>query len=138
LSISASLPPVSKTTAILVGKFAAGVIDTGGETWLANTFGNFRKTWNDPIVILKAWGKMIHEKNLKQKILWHCPIKAKHQHTQECADVTSWNFIEILKVLSLETIPLKSRVNGSLKRNIQEFIFQCRVFTKSIISHLSF
>ncbi len=20
-----------------------------------------------------AWGKMIHEKNLKQKILWHCP-----------------------------------------------------------------
>ncbi len=21
-----------------------------------------------------AWGKMIHEKNLKQKILWHCPF----------------------------------------------------------------
>ncbi len=22
-----------------------------------------------------AWGKMIHEKNLKQKISWHCPFK---------------------------------------------------------------
>ncbi len=22
-----------------------------------------------------AWGKVIHEKNLKQKILWHCPFK---------------------------------------------------------------
>jgi hypothetical protein len=43
------------------------------------------------------------------------------------------NFI---KIISLETIPLKSRVNGFLKRNIQEYIFQYRVFTKSIISHL--
>jgi hypothetical protein len=23
-----------------------------------------------------AWGKVIHEKNLKQKISWHCPFKA--------------------------------------------------------------
>jgi hypothetical protein len=22
-----------------------------------------------------AWGKIIHEKNLKQKISWHCPYK---------------------------------------------------------------
>ncbi len=22
-----------------------------------------------------GWGKMIHEKNLKQKISWHCPFK---------------------------------------------------------------
>ncbi len=22
-----------------------------------------------------AWGKMIHEKNLKQNISWHCPFK---------------------------------------------------------------
>jgi hypothetical protein len=35
------------------------------------------------------------------------------------------NFI---KILILETIPLKSRVNGFLKRNRQEFIFQYRVF----------
>ncbi len=31
--------------------------------------------------------------------------------------------------------PFKSRVNGFLKINIQEFIFHYRVFTKSIISH---
>ena len=54
------------------------------------------------------------KKNLKQKILWHCPFKAKHQRTQECTDVTSQNFI---KILSLETIPLKSKVNEFLKRN---------------------
>ncbi len=23
-----------------------------------------------------AWGKLIHEKNQKQKISWHCPFKA--------------------------------------------------------------
>ncbi len=80
----------------------------------------------------EAWGKMIHEKTWKQKILWHCPFEAKHQCTQEYNDVTSQNFI---KILSIEIIPLKSRVNGFLKINIQEFIFQYRAFTKSIISH---
>ncbi len=44
-------------------------------------------------------------KKIKQKILWHCPFKAKHQRAQECTDVTSQNF---LKILSLETIPLKA------------------------------
>ncbi len=39
---------------------------------------------------------MIHEKNLKQKILWHRPFKAKYQRTQECTDVTSQNFIYYL------------------------------------------
>jgi hypothetical protein len=48
---------------------------------------------------------MIPEKNLKQKILWHCPFKAKHQRTQEYLDVTLQNLI---KILSLETIPLKT------------------------------
>jgi hypothetical protein len=75
----------------------------------------------------EAWRKMIHEKNLKQKILWHCPFKAKHQRAQECTDVTSQNFIYIL---SLETIPLKSRVNGFLKRNT----YSIKNFHK-IISH---
>ncbi len=70
------------------------------------------------------------KKTWKQKILWHCP--SKHQCTKEYNDVTSQNFI---KILSIEIIPLKSRVRGFLKINIQEFIFQYRVFTKSIISH---
>ncbi len=49
--------------------------------------------------IFRGWGKMIHEKYLKLKIFWHCPFKAKHQHTQECTDVTklykntiSWDY----------------------------------------------
>jgi hypothetical protein len=64
---------------------------------------------------------MIHEKNLKQKISCDTfPLKQRHQRTKECTDVTSQNFNFIL---SLETIPLKSRVNGFLKRNIQELIF---------------
>jgi hypothetical protein len=62
----------------------------------------------------------------------HNKPEAKHHRTQECTDVTSQNF---RKILSFETIPLKSRVNGFLKRMIQEFIFQYRAFTKSIIFH---
>jgi hypothetical protein len=34
----------------------------------------FEKIWNDPNVISGAWGKMIQEKNLKQKISWHWPF----------------------------------------------------------------
>ncbi len=26
------------------------------------------------MLFLGAWGKVIHEKNLKQKISWHCPF----------------------------------------------------------------
>ncbi len=26
------------------------------------------------------WRKIIHEKNLKQKILWHCPFKKLHSY----------------------------------------------------------
>ncbi len=35
----------------------------------------FEQIWNDPNFISRAWGKMIHEKNLKQKISWQCPFK---------------------------------------------------------------
>ncbi len=30
-----------------------------------------------------AWRKLIHEKNQKLKILWHCPFKGRQQQ-QEC------------------------------------------------------
>jgi hypothetical protein len=26
------------------------------------------------MLLSEAWGKVIHEKNLKQKISWHCPF----------------------------------------------------------------
>ncbi len=39
----ANLPPVSTTLGKMVAKFAAGVVDTGGATWLANIYANFRK-----------------------------------------------------------------------------------------------
>ncbi len=39
----------------------------------------FEKIRNDPNVIFRGlglpWEKVIHEKNLKQKISWHCPLK---------------------------------------------------------------
>ncbi len=35
-------------------------------------FENFEMTL---MLLSGAWGKMIHERNLKQKILWHCPFK---------------------------------------------------------------
>jgi hypothetical protein len=59
----ANLPPVSTTLAKLVAKFAAGVIDTGG---LANISSNFSKKFRTGY----SWagGKLIHEKNQKQKV----------------------------------------------------------------------
>jgi hypothetical protein len=56
---------------------------------------------------------MIPEKNLKQKILRHCPFKAKHQRTQEYLDVTLQNLI---KILSLDTIPLQT--NKEIYKNL--------------------
>ena len=80
------------------------------------------------MIISKAYGKMIHEKNLKQKILWHCPFKAK----QECTGVTSQNFIKVVKILSLETIPLKSRV-----KEIYKNLFFKIEYSQNQLSHLS-
>jgi hypothetical protein len=88
----ANLPPVSTTQGELVAKFATGVVDTGGKfaASVVDTGGNlppvswppvvhldlrrsqriFEKIQNDPTPMLLSgdWGKVIHEKNLKQKI----------------------------------------------------------------------
>ncbi len=57
------------------GKFATGVVDTGGQPWAANISANFRKKFETAqMVYLGAWGKLLHEKNHKQKISWHCPF----------------------------------------------------------------
>ncbi len=97
------LPPVSTTQGELVAKFAAGVVDTGGKfaAGVVDTGGNlppvsichrccwhrwctltceylreFSKTFEMILMSLSgAWGKVIHEKNLKQQISWHCPFK---------------------------------------------------------------
>jgi hypothetical protein len=85
----ANLPPVSTTQAELVAKFAAGVVDTRGNLplvsltpvanlppvsyrWCTLTceyFREFSKKFEMTLVLFSgAWGKVIHEKNLKQKI----------------------------------------------------------------------
>ncbi len=49
-------------------KFAAGVVDTGGAPCLANISANVRKKFEMTLTLLsEAGGKMIHEKNQKQK-----------------------------------------------------------------------
>jgi hypothetical protein len=85
----ANLPTVSTTQAELVAKFAACVVDTCGATGVIDTSGkfapvsltpvvhldlrispqSFEKIRNDPNLFSEAWGKVIHEKSLKQKIL---------------------------------------------------------------------
>ena len=58
------------------GKFASGVVDTGGQPWAANIFENFLKKFETALKVYSgAWGKLIHEKNQKSKISWHCPFK---------------------------------------------------------------
>jgi hypothetical protein len=48
LTAVANLPPVSTTLVKLVAKFAAGVVDTGGQPLAANIFANFRKNLKRP------------------------------------------------------------------------------------------
>jgi hypothetical protein len=48
-------------------KFVTGVNDTCGKF--------LNKFETAPTRYPGAWGKLIHEKNLKSKILWHCPFK---------------------------------------------------------------
>jgi hypothetical protein len=58
----ANLPPVSTTQGELVAKFAAGVVD------LRISPRIFEKFEMILTLLSGAWGKVIHEKNLKQKI----------------------------------------------------------------------
>ncbi len=59
---------LSTTQAELVAKFAAGVVDTGGAPRLANIC-EFSKKFEITLMLFSgAWGKVIHENNLKQKI----------------------------------------------------------------------
>jgi hypothetical protein len=49
-----------------------------GAPWFANISANFSKNIEITLTLFSgAWGKMIHEKNLKQKISWHCPFKER-------------------------------------------------------------
>jgi hypothetical protein len=90
MTLSANLPPVSTTQAELVAKFAASVVDTGSNlppvslTPVANlppvsltpvvhldlriSPRIFEKIEMTLVLFSGAWGKVIHEKNLKQKI----------------------------------------------------------------------
>ncbi len=38
----------------------------------------FEKIWNGPKRILWGWGKLIRQKNQKQKISWHCPFNVRN------------------------------------------------------------
>jgi len=69
LSSEANLPPVSTKLVKLAEKLATGIVDTGGAPRLVNISANFQK--NIGLVSMEysgAGGKLIHEKNQKQKI----------------------------------------------------------------------
>jgi hypothetical protein len=66
---------VSTTQGELVAKFAAGVVDTGSKfaAGVVDTGGEylheFSKKFEMILMLLSgAWAKVVHEKNLKQKI----------------------------------------------------------------------
>jgi hypothetical protein len=56
--------------------FTASVVDTSGEPWLAN-LEKFKMTL---VLFSGAWGKMIHEKNLKQKSRNTVPLMERTPH----------------------------------------------------------
>ncbi len=40
-----------------------------------------------------AWGKLIHEKNLKSKISWHCPFNPSNIKAEDILDSSMSNMI---------------------------------------------
>jgi hypothetical protein len=69
-------PLLATIVNVLVAKFAAGVVDTGGAPGPANISRKFRKKFEITYMLFSgAWRKMIHEKNQKLKISSHCPFK---------------------------------------------------------------
>ncbi len=64
----ASLPPVSTTLAKLVKKFAGGVVDAV-DTLTCDYLREFSKKFEAVLMLYSgAGGKLIHQKNQKQKI----------------------------------------------------------------------
>jgi hypothetical protein len=56
--------------------FVTGVVDTGGKPSAANISKNFQTKFETVLMEYSgAGGKLIREKNQKQKISWHCPFK---------------------------------------------------------------
>jgi hypothetical protein len=54
-------------------QLATGVVDTGGA--LVEYLRGFSKKFETELLVPSGvWGKIIHEKNLKQKNSWHCPF----------------------------------------------------------------
>ncbi len=83
----------------------------------------------------EAWGKMIHEKNLQRKILWHCPFKAKHQRTQECTDVTTHNRNNSIYKITTPFSGVKEEICRRMPRNFfspTQFQGKSLVFFQSI------
>jgi hypothetical protein len=75
LTPAANLPPVSAAQGELVEKFATGVVDTGGNPLTCEYLCKFSKKFEMTLLLFSgAWGKMIHEKNLKQKFCDTVPL----------------------------------------------------------------
>jgi hypothetical protein len=84
------------------------------------------------MIISKACGKMIHEKKPEGKNLVTLSLESKtsaHTRMHWCHFT---NFIKVVKILSLETIPLKSRV-----KEIYKNLFFKIEYSQNQLSHLS-
>ncbi len=68
-----------KNVKMKIFPFVTGVYDTNGAPWAANISANFWKIWNGFIGILNGSGETESQKNLRTKILWHCPFKLEQE-----------------------------------------------------------
>ncbi len=81
----ANLPPVSLTP---VANLSAVLLIPVVHLDLRISPRIFEKIWNGPNGILWDWGKLIHEKNQKQKILWHCPLTRQQKNFKTISTYT--------------------------------------------------
>jgi hypothetical protein len=87
----------------------------------------FKKTvsWPPLQIYSGAWGKLIHEKNLKSKISWHCPFKLSFAYTElykvKTADTRCHSFFFFFFYLPQAT--RHHRLARAQKKHFQIFFF---------------
>ncbi len=69
IDTSGKFAAVISNTSGIGGKFAAGVVDTGGAPWHANISVNFWKIRKDPNAIIRGLGEDDYEKTRSKKNL---------------------------------------------------------------------
>ncbi len=89
----------------------------------------FSKNFETALMVYSgAWGKLIHEKNQKSKILWHCPFKKLEIWEESQLKILQligvrWDYC-MYRLLKLEASPCSTENGASNRKNSFVYLWQ--------------